>query len=203
MPRFAGTILVAALLGMSANLSAQIYPWHDADVLARLSYNASTARICLEITLDGAYRMQRSVESVRSVRSTPSTELDLLNGPQRLEGKLSKREFRDLEALLDSRDFRSLGNNHAGLIRQDAENFAAEIPIPGRRGEVDQRTLRVQWLKADDGSPFPATIENLVSWIKNLQTKNAHSFTSGEFPDVCPRGGVSLVQPSIADNKHP
>ena len=203
MPRFAGTVLLAALLGMSASVSAQaVRPWQESDVLARLSYNASTAQICLEVTIDGAYRMQRSVESVRSVGSTRSTERDLLDGPQRLEGKLSRKEFRELEALLDSRDFRSLGNNHAGLIRQNAENFAAEIPIPSRKGEVEDRTLKLQWLKADDESPFPASIQELVSWIKNFHGKNAHSFTAGEFPDVCPRGGISLVQPSIADNQH-
>lgn len=204
MPRFAGTVLVAALLGMSASLSAQqTYPWNESDVLARLSYNASMAQICLEITLDGAYRMQRSVESVRTVRSTRSTEQDLLDGPQRLEGKLSKKEFRELEAMLDSHDFRSLGNNHAGLIRQNSENFAAEIPLPSRKDPDDDQTLRLQWLKADDESSFPATIEELVSWIRDFQAKNTSSFTSGEFPDVCPRGGISLVQPSVAANQHP
>lgn len=200
MPRFAGTVLVVALLGMSASLSAQaVRPWQESDVLARLSYDASMARICLEVSLDGAYRMQRSLESVRSVQSKRSAD----EGPQRLEGKLSDKEFRELEALLDSRDLRSLGNNHAGLIRQNAENFTAEIPIPSRKGEVDDRTLKLQWLKADDENPFPATVEKLVSWIRNLQTKNTHSFTSGEFPNVCPLGGISLVQPSIADNNHP
>lgn len=200
MPRFVGTVLVVALLGMSASLSAQaVRPWQESDVLARISYDASMARICLEVSLDGAYRMQRSVESVRSVQSKRSAD----EGPQRLEGKLSDKEFRELEALLDSRDLRSLGNNHAGLIRQNAENFTAEIPIPSRKGEVDDRTLKLQWLKADDENPFPATVEKLVSWIRNLQTKNTHSFTSGEFPNVCPLGGISLVQPSIADNNHP
>ena len=204
MRRFAGTILITALLGLSASLSAQdVRPWRDSDVLARLSYNASQARICVEITLDGAYRIERSVESVRSVQSPQSREQDLLDDPQRLEGKLSQREFREFEALLDSRDFRSLGNNHAGLIRQNAENFAAEIPIPSRKGEIDDRTLRLQWLKADEDNPFPATVEKLVSWMRNLEAKNAHSFTSGEFPDVCPRGGITLVQPAIADNQHP
>lgn len=204
MPRFAGTILMAALLGMSASLSAQaVRPWQEADILARLSYNASQAQICVAVTLDGAYRIERSVESVRSVRSTQSIEPDLLDGPQHLEGKLSQREFRELEALLDSHDLRSLGNNHAGLIRQNAENFSAEIPIPSRQGPVYDRTLKLQWLKADEDSPFPASVEKLVSWIKNLQAKNGHSFTPGEFPNVCPLGGIILVQPSIADNQHP
>jgi hypothetical protein len=204
MPRFSDTVLFATLLGISASLSAQaVRPWDESDILARLSYSASMGQTCVEVTIDGAYRIQRSFESVRGVRSTPSTELDLLNGPQRLEGKLSQKEFREFEALLDSRDFRSLGNNHAGLIRQNAEDFVAEIPIPSRRGEADDRTLRLQWLKADDESPFPATVEKLVSWIRNIQTNNSQSFTAGGFPDVCPRGGISLVQPSIADNQHP
>ena len=201
MPRFASAILVAVLLGTSASLSAQdVRPWQESDILARLSYDASMAQICVEVTLDGAYRIERSVESVRGVRST---QKDMLDGPQRLEGKLSNKEFRELETLLDSRDFRSLGNNHAGLIRQNSENFSAEIPIPSRKGPADDRTLKLQWLKADDERPFPATVEKLVSWIKSIQAKNGGSFTVDEFPDVCPRGGVSLVQPSIADNQHP
>lgn len=204
MPRFPGTILIAALLGVSASLPAQdVGPWPDSDVLARLSYDASMARICVEITLDGAYRMERSGESVRSVQSPQSNDLELLDGSQRLEGKLSQKEFRQLQSLIDSQDFRTLGNNHAGLIRQNAENFAAEIPIPSRKGPADDRTLKLQWLKADENSPFPATVEKLVSWMRNLEAKNAPSFASGEFPDVCPRGGITLIQPSMADNRHP
>lgn len=204
MPRFASAVLVTVLLGMSASLSAQaVYPWHESDILARLSYHASTAEICVAVTLDGAYRIERSVESLHSVQSMRSGEGSPLDGPQRLEGKLSQKEFRELEAVLGSHDFRSLGNNHPGLIRQDAENFAAEIPIPSREAATDDRTLRLQWLNADNESPFPATVEKLVSWIKNLHAKNAHSFTNGEFPDICPRGGITLIQPSIADNQHP
>jgi len=108
MPGFAGTILVAALLGMSANLSAQeIYRLHDPDTLARLSYNTFTTQICFAVAPDGSYRM---------VRSTAET----YDGPQRLQGKLSKKEFRQLEARLAAPGFRSLGSNHAGLIRQNA-----------------------------------------------------------------------------------
>ena len=140
---------------------------------------------------------------MRSVRSTQPTALEKLKGPQRFEGKLSQKELRELDGLLNSHDLRSLGNNHAGLIRQNAENFAAEIPIPSRDGPAYDRTLKLQWVNADEASPFPATVEKLVSWIKNLQTKNTRSFTYGEFSNVCPLGGISLVQPSIADNQRP
>lgn len=190
MPRLAA-ILVAALLGMSVSLSAQeIYRLHDPDMLARLSYNTFTTQICLAVTLDGSYRMVRSTE-------------DTHDGPQRLQGKLSKKEFQELEVQLHSPDFKALGSNHAGLIRQNAENFAAEIPNPGSKGEADDRTQRLQWLNADGESPFPASIDKLVSWMRNFQPKNAHSFTYEEFPDVCPSIGLSLVQPSVAANQHP
>ena len=191
MPRSAGTILVAALLGMSVSLSAQeIYRLHDPDMLARLSYNTDTTQICLAVTLDGSYRMVRSTE-------------DTLDGPQRLQGKLSKKEFQELDALLDARGLKALPSNHAGLIRRNADNFAAEIPVPSSKGEADDRTRRLQWLNADDESPFPATIEKLVSWMRNFQPRNARSFTYEEFPDVCPSPGLSLVQPSVAANQHP
>jgi hypothetical protein len=191
MPRFAGAILVATLVGMSVSSSAQeIYRLHDLDTLARLSYNTVTTQICLAVTLDGAYRIVRSTE-------------DRHDGPQRLQGKLSKKEFRELEARLDSPGFKSLGSNHAGLIRQNAENFAAEIPVPGSKGQADDRTQRLQWLNADGESPFPPPIDKLVSWMRNFQPKNARSFTYGEFPDVCPSPGLSLIQPSVAANEHP
>ena len=190
MPRFVGTILVAALVGMSASLSAQeIYRLHDPDSLVRLSYNTFTTQICLAVAPDGSYRM---------VRSTAET----YDGPERLKGKLSKKEFRQLEARLAAPGFQSLGSNHAGLIRQNAEDFAAEISMPGNNGEAAGRTQRLQWLNADDESPFPATIEKLVSWMKSFQPKDAHKFTYAEFPNVCPSIGLSFVQPSIASNQH-
>src|SRR5579859_1182213 len=100
MPRFAGTILVAALLGTSASLSAQeVHRQQDPD-FARFSYKTFTTQICLAVTLDGDYRMVRSTE-------------DTHDGPQRLQGKLSKKEFRQLQARLESAGFRSLGSNHA------------------------------------------------------------------------------------------
>lgn len=191
MPRFAGAILTAALLGMSARLSAQeIYRLHDPDMLARLSYNTFTTQICLAVALDGTYRI---------VRTAPDT----YDGPQRLQGKLSKKELQRLEARLAGPGFQSLASNHAGLIRQNAEGFAAEISMAGNNGEAADRTRRLQWLNADDESPFPATIEKLVSWMKGFQLKDARSFTYAEFPDVCPSIGLSLVQPSVADNQHP
>jgi hypothetical protein len=191
MPRFAGAVLVAALLGMSVSLSAQeIYRLHEPDMLVRLSYNTFTTQICLAVTLDGSYRMVRSTE-------------DTFDGPQHLQGKLSKKEFHELDALLDAPGFKELGSNQAGLIRQSAENFVAEIPAPGSNGEADDRTRRLQWLNADGESSFPASIDKLVSWMRNFQAKNARSFTYKEFPDVCPSIGLSLVQPSVAANQHP
>lgn len=176
---------------MSGSLSAQeIYRLHDPDTLARLSYNTFTTQICLAVALDGSYRM---------VRSTPDT----YDGPQRLQGKLSKKELRQLETRLTAPGFRSLSSNHAGLIRQDAEDFAAEVSIAGNNGEVADRTQRLQWLNADDKSPFPATIEKLVSWLISFQPKDARSFTYAEFPNVCPSIGLSLIQPSVAANQHP
>ena len=191
MPRIVGTILVAALLGMSVSLSAQeIDRQHDPDPLARFSYNTFSTQICLAVALDGSYRM---------VRSTAET----YDGPQRLQGKLSKKELQQLEARLATPGFRSLGSNHAGLIRQNAEDFAAEISMPGNNGEAADRTRRLQWLNADDESPFPAAIEKLISWMKSFQPKDARSFTYAEFPNVCPSIGLSFVQPSVAANQKP
>jgi len=74
--------------------------------------------------------------------------------------------------------------------------------MPGNNGEAAARTQRLQWLNADDESPFPATIEKLVSWMKSFQPKDAREFTYAEFPNVCPSIGLSFVEPSIATNQH-
>ena len=95
------------------------------------------------------------------------------------------------------------------MIRQDAEVFAAEIPGPvrdhvdGARQWMGHDVWRLQWLNADDESPFPGSVAKVVDWLRHFEPKNGKSFVYAEFPDVCPNRGLRLVQPAVAENSHP
>ena len=192
------SFLTAAVVLVSAGLGAQeALPdfRHDSDVLARLSYDSSPnvqgEHICFAVSRDGDYRLVRLVNVVN----------DLL--PVRLQGKMTKEQLEQLKALLGSSEFRSQTGNHGGLIREEAESFGAEIPAPGRRREDGNGAQRLQWLNADGERPFPSSVAKVVKWLKQFDPKGGKSFEYAEFPEVCPSGGLRLLQPSVAENLHP
>lgn len=169
----------------------------DSDLLVRLSYERWPGRqTCISVFQDGDYRI-----------ITPSNQTaDRL----RLKGKMADDQLLRLKKMLAAPAFRSLSSNAAGMIRDHAENFRAEVSrveqFDGDKDQVYPRTLsapprRLHWLNADDESPFPAPIAQLVDWMENLKLKNAKPFDDREFrEDVCPSVGLSLVQPSVAAN---
>ena len=144
---------------------------------------------------DGDYRIVRSLHEGHT---------------QRLHGDMPKEEFRQLSNLLEATDFRILSGNGGGLVRQEAETFAAEIAIGGRWHDdghgtkwLEPESWRLQRLNADGETPFPSSVAKVVDWLKRFQPKNAKRFENAEFPDVCPSRGLSLVQPSIFENLRP
>ena len=172
----------------------------DPDLLVRLSYERWPGQqTCISVFQDGDYRI-----------ITPSnTTGDRL----RLKGKMADDQLLRLKKMLAAPGFRSLSSNAAGMIRDHAENFRAEVsrvePSEGDKTQVHPRSLpppprRLHWLNADDESPFPAPIAKLVDWMENFKAKNAKPFDDREFRgDVCPSVGLSLVQPSVAANGRP
>jgi len=129
---------------------------------------------------------------------------------QRLQGKMPKEQFEQLKTLLGSAEFRALSGNHGGLIRQDAESFAAEIPSTPRKHadgfdvrSADLPAQRVQWLNGDGESPFPEPMAKVVDWLKHFEPTDGKAFVYAEYPDVCPSGGLRLLQPSMAENGRP
>jgi hypothetical protein len=173
----------------------------DPGVLARLEYATSAATIrgdlrhvCLAISSDGEYRM------IRSTIDKPT---------EYLRGQLSKDRFDKLKTLLSSREFRSQSGTLGGLIRQDSENFRAEMPLPlKKRADAtyivpESESWRVEWLNADNTAPFPHSISKLVHWLQNFEPKDGKEFSDADFANVCPTGGLRLVQPSVADNQRP
>jgi hypothetical protein len=187
--RFPTFVFAAAVVLISAGVRAQeTYHQQDADIFARLSYDTSAIlsddaarHICVAVSRDGEYRIERR----------------LFTGTERLQGKLTKEQLEQLKTLLGSEKLRAVSSNHGGLIRQDSENFAAEI----QRGEDGAQRLR--WLNADDESPFPASVAKVVDWLKSFEPKDAKAFEYAEYPDVCPAIGLRRIQPSMAQNDKP
>jgi len=196
------TLLAAALLMISLGVWAQESDHgNDSDLLARLSYQNPTVvqaggmrSVCVAVSRDGDYRMVRSGDYGQMVR---------------LRGKMPKEQLQQLTKLLESAEFRALSGNQSGLIRQDAEIFAAEISGPmrehaeGAREGTERNVWRLQWLNADGETPFPVSVAKVVDWLQHFQPKDGKYFEYAEFPDVCPAGGLRLVQPAVAENEHP
>jgi hypothetical protein len=183
-------ILVLASIGLKAQT---IEHSADSDLLGRFSYNDSPSilmtngvrNLCLTVSDDGEYRIMRSVNSD--------------SGPQlvRLHGKMPKEALEQLKALLAASDFLSLPRMHGGLIRGGSERFEAELPRSANG------SLRVQWLNADGESPFPPAAAKVVDWLKHFEPKDGKRFVYADYPDVCPSGGLRLVQPTVAENTQP
>jgi hypothetical protein len=55
----------------------------------------------------------------------------------------------------------------------------------------------------DDEKPFPLPITKVVTWLKHFDPAGSTEFESADFPDVCPSGGLHLLQPSVAGNLKP
>lgn len=199
MHLYSKTFLIAATFLVACVAVAQErYHPPDLDLMARLSYDnsgvtlrGSVRHVCVAVSRDGEYRIVRSLDDGRT---------------QRLHGKIPKEEFRQLTTLLGAADFRNLSADHAGLIRQESERFAAEIPLgsgwhdDGTPEWLEHEAWRRQWLNADGESPFPASVSKLADWLQRFQPKDGKSFEYADYPDVCPSGGLRLLQPSVADN---
>ncbi len=195
-------LLTVSFLLVSFGMMAQERAFlPDSDFLARLSYEntsmvwpSSARHVCVAVTRDGEYRVARSGEYGQTLRQ---------------RGKMSKEQLQQLTQLLGAGEFRALSGEHKGLIRQDAEVFTAEIPGPVREREdgprqwMDRDVWRLQWMNADGENPFPGSVAKVVEWLQHFEPKNGESFVYAEFPDVCPKRGLRLVQPAVAENAHP
>jgi len=183
--------LLAALVLAAASLWAQeVYHSRNTDLMARLSYDSTAIvhgedvrQVCIAVARDGDYRMVRMM-------NTGETE--------RLEGKMTKDQVQQLKKLLATNEFRMLAGDHGGLIRQESESFGAEIP----RGD-EGGTQRLNWLNADGERPFPDSVVKVVDWLKHFEAESGTPFEYAEYPDVCPAGGLRLLQPSMAQNGRP
>jgi hypothetical protein len=196
------TLLTVSFLLISFGMLAQEIEHHnDSALLARLSYERSgvvqgdeVRHVCVAVTRDGEYRI---------VRTGP------LGQTVRLHGKMPKEQLEQLTKLLASPEFRAVSGDHGGLIREDAETFGAEIPGPmreradGTRQWIDRDVWRLQWLNADGESPFPGSVAKVVDWMRQFQPTGGKTFSYAEFPDVCPSGGLRLLQPTVAENERP
>jgi len=189
MSAYAKHLVKAAILLVSASLCAQEVYRPDPDVLVRLAYSnapfaseSADRQICLAVSRDGDYRILRLQNDGQTVR---------------LQGKMPEEQLKQLRSLLDAKDFRKLSGDHGGLIRQESESFAAELP------RDENRSWQTHWLNADGERPFPSPVAKVVDWIKNFRPTNGKPFEYIEYPQVCPKEGLRYLQPSVATNEHP
>lgn len=188
------SLLTASVVLLSVGLWGQ--QLYQTKMLARLSYDnsamsqsESVRHVCVAVSADGWYRFVRTMGDGQTVRT---------------QGKLPVEQFQQLKKALDSSKFRKLPQSDGGLILQDAEIFAAELPGPvefdGTDHTLADHTQRLRWLNADGENPFPAAIAPVVNWLKRFEPKDGKPLEETEFQDVCPSVGLSLVQPSVATN---
>jgi len=183
-------LTTALVFAASALLAQEMNVEHGPELMVRLSYDNSGVRergdfshICIAVFRDGEYRIENPIDY----------------GMERLHGTMSKEQLSQLSKLLEASDFRNLSGYHAGIIRQDAETFAAEIPAH----DPLQPAWRLRMLNADGASPFPAPVAKIADWLKAFQPKDAKKSDDSEFSGTCPSVGVSLVQPPVAENSQP
>jgi hypothetical protein len=166
---FLAAVVILASVGLDAQEAS--HP-DNADFLARLSYDSSATgggmrvqRICIAVSLGGDYRIVRLLDSGLT---------------QRLQGRISPEQFQQLRSALLSAEFRRLSGSHVGVIRQESESFAAEVPVPGWHGGVD-KTQRLQWLNADGDNPFPNSVARIINWLENFEPKDGKPFVDERF----------------------
>lgn len=187
-------LVIASVVLLAAGLWGQHV--YQPKLLARLSYDNSAVsqgegvrHVCVAVSLDGFYRIVRTTDKGQTLRG---------------QGKLPEEEFQQLKKSLNSKGFRSLSKSDGGLILQDAEIFAAELPrlvdFDGPEPPFTDYDQRVRWLNPDGSSPFPAAILPVVNWLKRFEPKDLKPFEYTGFQDACPSVGLSLLQPSVATN---
>ena len=199
------SFLALFLLVAAVAWGQQPYREPGADLLVRLSYEQRwpDQKTCISVSQDGEYQI-----------IAPSYTT---SDPVRRKGKLTDDQLLRLKKMLTAPAFRSLSPNEAGMIRDHAENFRAEIwrvetppafrllDVPTGHPRTPPRPPRqMHWLNADDASPFPSPIAKLIDWMQDFRPKNAERFDDSAFrEDVCPSIGLSLIQPSVAVNQRP
>lgn len=202
-------LLVALAFCTSTVWAQETYQLETPGLLARLSYGStlmpsqSIRKICLSVSQDGTYRMFSWIDDVK--------------GPRGSQGKMGKDQLQKLKALLSAPAFRSVSGNHAGMIRDYAETFMAELsPVEfpaafqpegttpsGPLGGKAVVPRWVQWLNPDGESPFPAPMAKVIDWMKIFEPKDAKPLEHPDRSNVCPSVGFSLIQPSVATNQRP
>jgi hypothetical protein len=214
MRLYAKCFLMAAVLITSLALCAQEQQHSTAPtLLVRLAFDPGgwlspgSQHICLAVDRDGSYRMMRINTGLRMIQTLNlestqpivviednATTRRLLDPIERLEGTMPPEQLQQLKTLVGASDLKPLSGNHFALIRQSAETFTAEIPALDK--QANDRTLLVHLLDADGESPFPEPARKIVDWLNHFEPKNAKTAADLEFGDVCPGGGLQLVQPA-------
>ena len=177
--------LIAAVLFVSGYCcrAQEGYQYHDPNVFVRLSYDNSPVlegvglrHVCIAVSRDQHYRIVRFANPDKTTR---------------LQGKLSDWQFEELRELLDDPDFRHLKGSYHKAIQKTAEVFGVEII--GTDG-----TQGFHLVNVDGENPFPGSVTKVTNWLTEFEPTEATPFLYSEHLDICPRGGVRLLPPSLS-----
>lgn len=149
--------------------------------VARLSYHNSwpvheqegSPDICFALYSDGYYQMRRQATRWRV---------------EVVQGTLPQTERVHLEQMLNAPDFESSNRPIGSMVRQGAEDFAAEIL---RAGAIRQFT----WIDPDRQRPFPASASKVVDWLQHFKAEGATPLNLGE-RSICP-AKIRPLDPSL------
>ncbi|HLH06858.1 MAG TPA: hypothetical protein VKW78_06460 [Terriglobales bacterium] len=144
--------------------------------ITRLSYSQDFAAqklltVCVAVYGDGTYQMFRKT----------------INKIERVQGILPNEELSKLEAMLKEMD--AADGGIPGIVTQGSESFGAEIL-------TNHNVEQYRWLDPDHRQPFPQSIVNVVTWLRNFMPKDATPIFGNE--PICPVSERPL-RPAIAE----
>jgi len=183
MRRHLTLLLAAMILSTPAIVMAQSKNSDQRTPVARISYHYSYAwdaaesgypHICFALYDGGYYQVSRLT----------------MDGPQTLQGKLSRSQFSRLRELIKGFDFDSAGG---WVVRKGAESLLIDVTS-------DDTTVRHRWVNPDRERPLPDAAVKIIGWLQNFEDKGATPLTLRELGEsICPPGSLKPLQPTVAD----
>jgi hypothetical protein len=169
----ASLVLVAAIAAIGQRQTSDSDP-----VVARLSYKSGemfvgdywqyknrSPHICLAVYQSEYYQISRETEH---------------GNDRTLEGLMSKKDFGELQELLNNINFQSEGGGIQYL--QGAESLVVEL---FRHSE----TKHYFWVNPEHRNPLPRSAIKIVNWLEEFQARGATPFKhyeASDIPRICP-----------------
>jgi len=130
---------------------------------------SSVERNCVALYRDGQYLFEAQNKGLG-----PVTQVGRV-----VEGRVTDSELQEMVALVDSKEFRDLGNSpsESGQARYHLEMLAVEI-------QRDSGLQHVHFVDYDGKSSFTPTAKRLSDWMRKMQ-KNTGNPVKGAKQTIC------------------